>query len=224
MDAKTTRKTLDVVLLGPVGAGKGTQAKLINQKLGIPHIASGDLLRAHRQSGTELGRQADSYMKTGALVPDALVINMIRERMGNEDAARGVLLDGFPRTVTQAEALETEFKKLGRSIDHVIYLAVPESVLVERLSGRWTCRTCQTTYHIRANPPKVAGVCDACGGELYQRDDDLEEVVAERIRTYVKNTIPVIGYYRERGTLREVDGTRDISAVAAEVAGILDAR
>jgi adenylate kinase len=208
---------LDVVLLGPVGAGKGTQARRISEKHGIPHIASGDLLRAHRAQGTELGRQAKSYMDRGALVPDDLVITMIVERMRQPDAARGVLLDGFPRTLAQARALDRELEAEGRQLRLALYLQVPFDVLVERAAGRWTCRTCQTTYNYSINPPRTAGICDIDGGELYQREDDRREVVSERIRVYVEDTVPVVEYYRERGILEEIDGTRDIESVAADI-------
>jgi adenylate kinase len=208
---------LDLVLLGPVGAGKGTQARLIAQKYGVPHVASGDLLRAHRQQGTPLGQQAQTYMEQGALVPDALVISMILERLRQSDASHGVLLDGFPRTVAQAQALDGELERAGRGIRLALYLEVPFEVLVDRAANRWTCRNCGATYNYRVNPPSRPGVCDACGGELYQRDDDRLDIVTERIRVYIQDTVPVVDYYRERGILREIDGTRDIPVVAAEI-------
>jgi adenylate kinase len=208
---------LDLVLLGPVGAGKGTQARRISDKYNVPHIASGDLLRAHRTQGTELGRQARSYMDRGALVPDDLVITMIVDRMRQPDASHGVLLDGFPRTLTQARALDRELDAEGRQLKVALYLQVPFDVLVERAAGRWTCRTCQATYNYGVNPPRKAGICDVDGGELYQREDDRVEVVSERIRVYVEDTVPVVEYYRERGILREIDGTRDIDSVAADI-------
>ena len=208
---------LDLVLLGPVGAGKGTQARRISENYGVPHVASGDLLRSHRARGTELGRLAGGYMDHGALVPDELVISMILDRMRQPDASHGVLLDGFPRTLAQARALDKELEAEGRQLKLALYLQVPYDVLVERAAGRWTCRTCQTTYNYRVNPPRKPGICDIDGGELYQREDDRLEVVSERIKVYVADTVPVVDYYRQRGILREIDGTRDIESVAAEI-------
>jgi len=210
-------KPLDLVLLGPVGAGKGTQARRITTKYGVPHIASGDLLRAQIAENTELGRQARIYMDRGALVPDDLVIGMIVERMRQPDASRGVLLDGFPRTLAQARALDRELEDENRVLKLALYLEVPFEVLVERAAGRWTCRTCQTTYNYRVNPPRKPGICDIDGGELYQREDDRLEVVSARIKVYIQDTVPVVEYYRERGILRQIDGTRDIEAVGEEI-------
>ena len=210
-------KPLDLVLLGPVGAGKGTQARRITTKYGVPHIASGDLLRAQIVENTELGRQARIYMDRGALVPDDLVIGMILERMRQPDANRGVLLDGFPRTLAQARALDRELEDEKRVLKLALYLEVPFEVLVERAAGRWTCRTCQTTYNYRVNPPRKPGICDIDGGELYQREDDRLEVVSARIKVYIQDTVPVVEYYRERGILRQIDGTRDIEAVGEEI-------
>jgi adenylate kinase len=208
---------LDLVLLGPVGAGKGTQARRIASRYGVPHVASGDLLRAHRAQKTPLGIQAAAYMDRGALVPDDLVISMIMDRLAEPDARNGILLDGFPRTVAQAQALDTELESEGRAIARAIYLEVPYEELVERAAGRWTCRNCGATYNYHVNPPRTRGVCDVCGGELYQRQDDRAEVVSERIKVYLQETAPVVEYYRERGVLREVDGTRDIDSVAADI-------
>jgi adenylate kinase len=215
---------LDLVLLGPVGAGKGTQARLIASKYGVPHIASGDLLRAHRSRDDELGRQARTFMDRGALVPDELVITMIVERMRQPDAHHGVLLDGFPRTLAQAQALDRELQDEGRGMTMALYLEVPVEVLVDRAAGRWTCRTCQATYNYRVKPPRVEGMCDLEGGQLYQREDDRLDVVTERIRVYIQDTVPVVEYYRERGILREVDGTRDINSVAAAIEQQLEAK
>jgi adenylate kinase len=208
---------LDLVLLGPVGAGKGTQARRISQKYGVPHVASGDLLRSQIAQNTELGRQAKTYMDRGALVPDELVISMILDRMRQPDARRGVLLDGFPRTLPQARALDKELELEGRRLKLALYLQVPFEVLVERAAGRWTCRTCQTTYNYRVNPPRKPGICDIDGGELYQREDDRLEVVSARIKVYVADTVPVVEYYRERGILYQIDGTQDIESVASEI-------
>jgi adenylate kinase len=214
---------LDLVLLGPVGAGKGTQARRIASRYEIPHVASGDLLRAHRAQKTPLGLEAAAYMDRGALVPDDLVIGMIVDRMRQADASHGILLDGFPRTVAQAGALDNELDREGRKLRLALYLEVPFNVLVARAAGRWTCHTCQTTYNYESNPPKVPGVCDVDGGQLYQRDDDRLEVVSERIRVYLKDTVPVVEYYRECGILREIDGTLDIDSVANEIERQLEA-
>jgi adenylate kinase len=208
---------LDLVLLGPVGAGKGTQARRITERHGVPHVASGDLLRSQVAQNTELGRQAKTYMDRGALVPDDLVISMIVARMRQPDASRGVLLDGFPRTLPQARALDKELEAEGRRLKLALYLQVPFDVLVERAAGRWTCRTCQTTYNYRVKPPRRPGICDIDGGELYQREDDRLEVVSERIKVYLADTVPVVEYYRERGILHQIDGTRDIESVATDI-------
>jgi adenylate kinase len=214
---------LDLVLLGPVGAGKGTQARRIADRYHVPHVASGDLLRANRTQNTSLGQIAAEYMDRGALVPDDLVISMIVERMRKPDANHGILLDGFPRTVAQARALDKELEAEGRTLKLALYLEVPFDVLVERAAGRWTCRTCQTTYNYRVNPPRKPGVCDIDGGELYQREDDRPDVVSERIKVYLRDTVPVVDYYRDRGILREIDGTRDIEGVATEIQRQLEA-
>jgi adenylate kinase len=209
---------LDLVLLGPVGAGKGTQARRISTKYGVPHLASGDLLRAHRTRNTDLGQRATNFMDRGALVPDDLVITMIVERMRQADANHGVLLDGFPRTFAQAQALDRELEDEGRALSMALYLEVPFDVLVQRAAGRWTCRVCQSTYNYQVNAPRQPGVCDLEGGELYQREDDQPAVVSERIKVYIEDTVPVVDYYRERGILGEIDGTRDIESVAADIA------
>jgi adenylate kinase len=206
---------LDVVLLGAVGAGKGTQARRIAARYHIPHLASGDLLRAHRAQGTPLGQAAQEYMVRGALVPDDLVISMIVERMRQPDASHGVLLDGFPRTVTQAQALDRELADEGRSLSLALYLNVPEETLVARAAGRWTCRTCGATYNYAVSPPRVEGVCDLDGGPLYQREDDRHDVVVQRIEVYLRETVPVLDYYQAQGILVEIDGTADIETVAA---------
>ncbi len=215
-------RRLDLLLLGPVGAGKGTQARLISSRYGIPHIASGDLLRAHRGQGTPLGQEAQAYMERGALVPDRLVIGMILDRLREPDAHAGFLLDGFPRTVAQAEALDAELAREHRGLKLALYLKVPTDVLVRRAAGRWTCRNCQATYNETSNPPRVPGVCDACGGELYQREDDRRDVVSKRIRVYLADTVPVVEYYCRRGILREVDGQQEIDQVAADLVGWIE--
>jgi len=214
---------LDLVLLGPVGAGKGTQARRIASRYGIPHIASGDLLRQHRQQNTALGRQAKTFMERGALVPDDLVISMIVERMRRLDAAHGVLLDGFPRTLAQARALDQELTEEARGLKLALYLEVPFADLVDRAANRWTCRTCQATYNYRVNRPRQIGLCDLDGGELFQREDDRLEVVSERIKVYIQDTVPVVEYYRKRGILHQLDGTRSIDEVDGAIQQQLEA-
>ena len=202
-----------IVLLGPPGAGKGTQAKSMSDTLGIVHISSGDLLRDHQQRNTELGNTARSYMQQGLLVPDELIIGMIEERIQLPDARGGYVLDGFPRTVEQALALEKALEKQGEAIDKVVSIRVSEEELVLRLGGRWICRQCQKPYHEVNSVPRQEGVCDECEGELYQREDDASEAVSRRIRVFAEQTAPLIGYYSENGGLVEVDGEGSIEAV-----------
>lgn len=195
-----------VILLGPPGAGKGTQASRLSAELGLPHISTGDLFREHRAKGTELGRRAQSYMDSGKLVPDELVLDMLFDRVSKPDSARGYLLDGFPRTMPQAEALA---QRLKPSDDvRVINLAVADTALVDRLTGRRTCKACGNIHHVHTAPPKNAGLCDKCGGELVQRTDDDPATVSKRLAVYREQTLPLEGYYRARGVLREVDGER----------------
>jgi len=204
-----------LLLLGAPGAGKGTQARFVAAALGVPHVASGDLLREHRQRDTALGRAAQAYMDRGDLVPDALVVDMIVERLDRPDATRGALLDGFPRTVPQAQALEDRLRTRGGSVRKAIYIEVPTDVLVERLAGRWLCRTCQASFHEIFHPPATPGVCSVCGGELYQRSDDKREVVANRVAVYLRDTLPVVQRYACRGILQPIDGNQSIDAVKA---------
>jgi adenylate kinase len=204
-----------VLLLGAPGAGKGTQARFLSDRLGVPHVASGDLLREHRAQGTALGRLASEYMDRGDLVPDAVVIDMIVDRLSQPDASAGALLDGFPRTVAQAEALEERLEARGGRVRSAIYVEVPTHVLVERLAGRWLCTTCQASYHEIFNAPRTAGTCDVCGGELYQRTDDTREVVANRVAVYLRDTLPVVERYARQGRLQRVDGDQSIEAVKA---------
>ena len=206
-----------IVLLGPPGAGKGTQAQIVSSKLGLPHISSGDLFREHLNAQTELGKQARSYMDRGELVPDDLTIAMVRERLSRPDCQPGALLDGFPRTPTQAEALASMLKEFNGKVDAVPYINVAEAVLVERLTGRYTCRAQGHVYHVRYNPPRVAGRCDVDGSELYQREDDKEETVTNRIRVYLKQTLPLIEFYRQKSVLVEVDGTKPIDQVSEDL-------
>ncbi|MBV9329821.1 MAG: adenylate kinase [Chloroflexi bacterium] len=202
-----------VLLLGAPGAGKGTQARFLADTLGIPHVASGELLREHRAMGTDLGVLAQEYMDRGDLVPDAVVVDMIADRLDEPDAEHGALLDGFPRTLAQAEALERRLADRGGEVRTAIYVEVPTDVLIERLAGRWMCRVCQTAYHEVFNRPTVAGVCGACGGELYQRPDDKREVVSNRVAVYLRDTHPVVERYARAGVLKRVDGNQSIEAV-----------
>jgi adenylate kinase len=204
-----------IVLLGPPGAGKGTQAQVISEKLGLPHISSGDIFRENLKKLTELGSLAKGYMDRGELVPDDLTIAMIRERLSRPDAANGALLDGFPRTVAQAEALAKMLSDFKGKVEAVPYINVPEDVLVERLTGRWTCRAQGHVFHEKFNPPQKPGVCDFDGSELYQREDDKAETVKRRISVYLEQTMPLIEYYRKAGTLIEVDGTQPIEKVSS---------
>lgn len=206
-----------VLLLGAPGAGKGTQARFLADTLGVPHVASGELLREHRSQGTPLGRAAQEYMDRGDLVPDGVVVEMIAARLDDADATRGALLDGFPRTLPQAEALESRLTERGGKVLMAIYVEVPTEVLVEQLAGRWMCRVCQASYHEIFNPPTVAGVCRACGGELYQRADDKREVVSHRVGVYMRDTLPVIQRYASDGLLRRVDGNQSIDDVKEEL-------
>jgi adenylate kinase len=204
-----------VLILGAPGAGKGTQAYFLAETLGIPHVASGDLLREHRQRGTALGRQAQVYMDRGDLVPDDLVVDMIVDRLDQPDATAGALLDGFPRTLAQAEALEERLRERDGRVLRAIYIDVPTEALVDRLAGRRLCRDCQTSYHEIYSPPARPGVCDHCGGELYQRTDDKREVVGNRVAVYLRDTLPVVQHYDRLGLLQRVDGNQSIESVKA---------
>jgi adenylate kinase len=204
-----------IILIGPPASGKGTQAARLHEALGVPHVASGDLFRQNIKAATELGRTAKTYMDRGELVPDDITIAMVMERLKLPDCANGVLFDGFPRTLAQARALDEALAAQGLNITAVLYINVPDEVLVERVSGRRVCRVCQETYHVRFKPPRVPGVCDRCGGELYQRDDDKPETVRQRLEVYRKQTSPLVGYYRERHLLAEIDGDQPMDAVTA---------
>ncbi len=206
-----------IVLLGPPGAGKGTQAKVISEKMGLAHISSGDIFRENPKNQTPLGIQAKGYMDRGELVPDDVTIAMIRERLQRPDCAGGAILDGFPRTPAQADALAKMLSDLGGQVKIVPYISVPAEVLIERLSGRWTCRAEGHVFHEKYNPPKAAGKCDFDGSELYQREDDKSETVKNRIRVYMEQTSPLIDFYRERGLLAEVDGTQPIERVTEDM-------
>jgi len=204
-----------LILLGPPGAGKGTQAERLERELHLPHIASGDLFRENLKNETELGLLAKKYMDKGDLVPDDVTIAMVQERLQRPDCDQGVILDGFPRTQAQAQSLNELLADMGRGLDGVLYIAVPDEELVSRLSGRWICRQCQTPYHTIFSPPATEGMCDACGGELYQRDDDKPQTVRARLKVYHRQTSPLIDYYRQAGLLVEIDGAGDIDAVSA---------
>ena len=212
-----------VILLGPPGAGKGTQAQRLTQTLGIPQVSTGDILRAAVAAGTPLGREAKATMDQGALVPDGVVIGIIRERLAAPDCARGYILDGFPRTAAQAEALGETLQALGTPLTAVLSITVEPEELVRRLSGRRTCGSCGAAYHLTTAPPRRAGLCDRCGGALLQREDDREETIRKRLAVYREQTAPLVAYYRGRGLLREVDGRGDIDDVFARVCRLLGA-
>ena len=201
-----------VAFLGPPGAGKGTQARDLAQEWGALHLATGDMLREAVAAGSTLGREAKSYMDKGALVPDDVIIRMMAERLGAA-AGRGFILDGFPRTIAQAEALARLLKDLGQTLDTVVYFDVSEPELLRRLTGRRVCRKCGHTYHLTSNPPKRPGVCDACGGELYQRDDDTEATVRNRLEVYRRQTAPLLDYYRQRNLLVTVSGEGPLATI-----------
>lgn len=209
---------MQLVLLGPPGAGKGTQARRLARKLGVPRVTTGDMLRGHVKEGTDLGAQARSYMARGDLVPDDLVVEMVRQRLEADDCRDGFLLDGFPRTEVQARVLDD----LGPP-DLVLYLDVPGDEIVRRLAGRRVCQGCQAVYHLEHDPPRRPGVCDRCGGTLEQREDDREEVVRERVRRYREQTEPLVARYRRRSLLREVEGTGGIEVVARRLDAVLRA-
>jgi adenylate kinase len=214
---------MNIVLLGAPGAGKGTQAEKMIETYSLAHVSTGDILRAAVKAGTPLGLEAKRYMDAGELVPDAVVIGLVKGRIAEPDAEKGFILDGFPRTAGQAEALDTALDDMGRSLDAVVSIDVDRDVIVKRLTSRYTCRDCGKIYNILASPPAVEGVCDACGGEIYQRDDDNEATVRNRLATFDASTAPLVSYYRDRGLLREVDGDRPVDAVFADVRRILEA-
>jgi len=212
---------MNIVFLGPPGAGKGTQAKRITERYGIPQISTGDMFREHLSKGTELGKKAKEYMDKGQLVPDEIVLGMVEERLKQPDCEKGFILDGFPRTVPQAEALDEMLAKWGKKIDYAIAIEVPDEELVKRLTGRRTCKNCGMMYHVIFKPPKVEGKCDACGGELYQRADDNEETVRNRLKVYHESTAPLIDYYERKGVLHRVDGMGSIDEIFERIVKIL---
>lgn len=213
-----------VLLVGAPGAGKGTQAKLLKERLAAPHISSGDLLRDAVRRGTDLGMKAKAYMERGQLVPDSLLIGAMRERLRESDCRQGFLLDGFPRTVRQAEALEEVLSELSTHLDAVIILDVPVEALVARLSGRRTCRECGAMFHVQLDPPTVAGVCNRCSGELYQREDDRETTIRERLSIYERTTKPLLNWYEHRGTVATVNGVGEQREVLDRILTCVEAR
>ena len=211
-----------IVLLGPPGAGKGTQAKIIAEKHGLVHVSSGDLFRENLKNQTELGKKAQGFINRGELVPDDITIGMVRDRLAQPDCSKGALLDGFPRTPAQADALAEMLKEFNGKVDVVPYIAVPAPVLIERLGGRWTCRAQGHVFHEKFNPPQKNGICDFDGSELYQRDDDKAATVEHRIKVYFEQTAPLIEYYRSRNLLAEVDGTLPIDKVSVKMLAAIE--
>lgn len=212
---------MKVIMLGAPGAGKGTQAKMIADAYGIPHISTGDIFRANIKNGTELGKEAKTYMDKGELVPDALVVDLIMSRFAEDDCRNGYVLDGFPRTIPQAEALDAALEKNGEHVDVAVDIEVPDENIISRMGGRRACTNCGATYHVKYNPPKVDGICDVCGQKLILRDDDKPETVKNRLNVYHTQTQPLIDYYKKKDILRTVDGTQDMNKVFADIKAIL---
>ena len=214
---------MKIIMLGAPGAGKGTQAKKIAAKYGIPHISTGDIFRANIKGGTELGMKAKTFMDQGMLVPDEITIGMLMDRIHEEDCKNGYVLDGFPRTIPQAESLTEAFKGMGEAIDYAVTVDVPDENIVNRMGGRRACVACGATYHVEFNAPKTEGVCDTCGEKLVLRDDDKPETVQKRLNVYHEQTQPLIDYYKNAGVLKEVDGTKNMEAVFLDIVSILGA-
>ena len=212
---------MKIIMLGAPGAGKGTQAKMIAEKYGIPHVSTGDIFRANIKNGTELGMEAKKYMDKGLLVPDELTVKILLDRVAKDDCAKGYVLDGFPRTIHQADVLEEALNKIGDKIDFAIDVDVPDENIIRRMSGRRACLSCGATYHIEHVPPKAEGICDKCGQELVLRDDDKAETVKNRLNVYHEQTQPLIEFYEKKGVLKSVDGTVDMKDVFAASVGIL---
>lgn len=212
---------MKIIMLGAPGAGKGTQAKMIAEKYGVPHISTGDIFRANIKNGTELGMEAKKYMDQGLLVPDELTVKILLDRVANEDCKNGYVLDGFPRTIPQAEVLDKALTELGDKIDYAINVDVPDENIVKRMGGRRACLSCGATYHIEHVPPKKEGICDTCGQELVLRDDDKPETVKNRLNVYHEQTQPLIDFYTEKGVLKTVDGTVDMQDVFTAIVSIL---
>lgn len=214
---------MKIIMLGAPGAGKGTQAKQIAAKYGIPHISTGDIFRANIKNGTDLGKKAKEYMDQGLLVPDELTCDLVMDRIAQEDCAKGFVLDGFPRTIPQAEALDAALTKIGQAMDYAIDVDVPDENIINRMSGRRACLNCGATYHLVSIPPKKEGICDTCGNELVLRDDDQPETVKKRLDVYHEQTQPLIDYYQKKGILKSVDGTRPMEQVFEAIVAILGA-
>ena len=214
---------MKIIMLGAPGAGKGTQAKMIAEKFGIPHISTGDIFRANIKNGTELGKKAKEFMDKGQLVPDELTVEILLDRVANDDCKNGYVLDGFPRTIPQADVLDAELTKLGDKVDFAVNVDVPDENIVRRMSGRRACLKCGATYHIEHIPPKKEGICDKCGSELVQREDDKPETVQNRLSVYHEQTQPLIDYYDKKNILKTVDGTKDMQEVFNEIVKILNA-
>ena len=213
---------MHILLMGPPGAGKGTQAAKLVKKYGIPHISTGDMFRAAVKEGTELGKKAKACMDAGQLVPDEITIGIVRERLQKPDCTKGFILDGFPRTVEQADALDGILKSLSIHLTRAVDISVPSSSLIERAVGRRVCKKCGAAYHIRFNPSKIDGVCDECGGETYQRADDSEETMKSRLSVYDAQTKPLIRYYQKAGLYSEIDGSQEMSKVFADITACLE--
>ncbi len=212
---------MQLILMGPPGAGKGTQAAELVKKFSIPQISTGDMFRAAVKEGTELGKKAEACMKSGALVPDEVTIGIVKERLSKEDCAKGFILDGFPRTVEQADALEKILSDLGKNLSCVLNIHVPFEDLIERATGRRICKKCGATYHVKFNPTKTENICDNCGGELYQRADDTAETMKNRLSVYEASTRPLIEYYKKAGKYTEIDGRQPIDKVTADLVKVL---
>lgn len=212
---------MKIIMLGAPGAGKGTQAKRIAERYGIPHISTGDIFRANIKNGTELGNKAKTFMDQGLLVPDELVVDLVVDRVKQPDCEKGYVLDGFPRTIPQAKALDAALQDIDEKMDYAINVEVPDDNIITRMSGRRACLSCGGTYHITFNPTKTLGICDACGGQLILRDDDKAETVQKRLEVYHEQTKPLIDYYTEKGIIKEVDGTQNMNTVFDEIVKIL---
>ena len=212
---------MKIIMLGAPGAGKGTQAKMIADKYGVPHISTGDIFRANIKNGTELGKEAKGYMDKGLLVPDELTVRLLLDRVAQDDCSNGYVLDGFPRTIPQAEVLDSELTKLGDSVDYAVDVDVPDENIINRMSGRRACLNCGATYHIVSIPPKKEGICDVCGSDLVCREDDKPETVTNRLKVYHEQTQPLIEYYKAKGVLRTVDGTLPMTEVFDAIVKIL---